>query len=169
MRGLSECDVVAVSGGSSVGERDLMANVVAQLPESQILAHGVAISPGKPTLLASVKGKALFVLPGHPVSAMIIAEVFLLAFLRHLEGEAVAPGSAGRTVEAVLGTSIPSVQGREEYVRVRLEFKEARRYAHPVFGKSSMLSTMVRSDGLVRVPIHAEGIAGGENVEVILF
>lgn len=169
LKGLSECDVVAVSGGSSVGERDLMVSVVTQLPDARILAHGVAISPGKPTLLASVNGKALFVLPGHPVSAMIIAEVFLLAFLRYLEGETPAPGSAGRSVEAVLATSIPSVQGREEYVRVTLAIKEGRRYAQPVFGRSSMLSTMVRSDGLVRVPMHAEGIAGGEKVEVILF
>jgi molybdopterin molybdotransferase len=111
----------------------------------------------------------VFVLPGHPVSAMIIAEVFLLAFLGYLEREEPAPGSAGRKVEAALATSIPSVQGREEYVRVRLEYKGGLRYAHPVFGRSSMLSTMVRSDGLVRVPIHAEGIAGGETVEVILF
>ena len=169
LRGISEGDVVAVSGGSSVGERDLMADVVASLPNARILAHGVAISPGKPTLLASVHGKALFVLPGHPVSAMVVAEVFLLAFLRFLEGEDLASGLAGRKVEAVLATSIPSVQGREEYVRVRLELKDGRRYAHPVFGRSSMLSTMVRSDGFVRVPIHAEGIAGGENVEVTLF
>jgi molybdopterin molybdotransferase len=169
LRGISISDVVAASGGSSVGERDLMANVIASLPNARILAHGVAISPGKPTLLASVEGKALFVLPGHPVSAMIIAAVFLLPFLRFLEGEDIAAGLAGRKVEAVLATSISSVPGREEYVRARLEHRDGRRYAHPVFGKSSMLSTMVRSDGLICVPIHAEGIAGGETVEVILF
>jgi len=152
LRGLAEGDAVAATGGSSVGERDLMAAVIADLPGSQILVHGVAIAPGKPTMLASVSGKA-----------------FLAPFLRHLEGEDVATGYGSRTVEAILAASIASAPGREEYVRVRLEEKEGRRYAHPVFGRSGMLSTMVRSDGLVRVPIHAEGIARGETVEVVLF
>jgi len=169
LRGLAEGDAVAATGGSSVGERDLMAAVIADLPGSQILVHGVAIAPGKPTMLASVSGKALFVLPGHPVSAMVTAQLFLAPFLRHLEGEDVATGYGSRTVEAILAASIASSPGREEYVRVRLEEKEGRRYAHPVFGRSGMLSTMVRSDGLVRVPIHAEGIARGETVEVVLF
>jgi molybdopterin molybdotransferase len=72
-------------------------------------------------------------------------------------------------LEAVLATSVSSVQGREEYIRVKIEERDGQRYAEPVFGKSSMLSTLVRSDGLIRIPVHAEGIAGGERVEVILF
>lgn len=169
LRGLAEADAVAATGGSSVGERDLMAAVIAGLPGSEILVHGVAIAPGKPTMLARVGKKALFVLPGHPVSAMVTAQLFLVPFVRHLEGESAAAGYGGRTVEAVLAASIASSPGREEFVRVRLEDKDGRRYAHPVFGRSGMLSTMVRSDGLVRVPMHAEGIARGETVEVVLF
>jgi molybdopterin molybdotransferase len=169
LRGIAGGDVLVVSGGSSVGERDLMVHVVGSLPESEILVHGVAVSPGKPTLLARVKGKALFGLPGHPVSALLVARVFLLPFLAFVGGDELKPKRSERRVEARLGTSVPSVQGREEYVRVRLEERDGQWIAWPVFGKSSMLSTMVRSDGLFRIPIHAEGIAEGERVEVILF
>ena len=169
LRGIDEGDVLVVSGGSSVGERDLMVSVVGSLPDTEILVHGVAVSPGKPTLLARVKGKALFGLPGHPVSALLVARVFLLPFLTFIGGGDLKPGLSERRVEARLGTSVPSVQGREEHVRVRLEERDGEWIAWPVFGKSSMLSTMVRSDGLLRIPIHAEGIAEGERVEVILF
>jgi molybdopterin molybdotransferase len=168
-RGLSEGDIVVVSGGSSVGERDLVVSVVASLPNARVVVHGVAVSPGKPTLLARVDGKAVFGLPGHPVSAMIVAKVFLIPFLKFIGGEELEGGLQGTRVEALLATSIPSVQGREEYVRVRIKETDGKLYALPVFGKSSMLSTMVKSDGLIVVPIHAEGLSKGEMVEVILF
>lgn len=168
-RGLNEADVVVISGGSSVGERDLVAQVVSGFPECRTLAHGVAVRPGQPTLLAELRGKAFFGLPGHPVSAMVVAQVFLVPFLRYLQGEELNQGLAGRKVDAVLSTSIASVQGREEYVRVRVVERDGKLHAEPVFGRSSMLSTMTRSDGLVRVPLHAEGLAGGEKVEVVLF
>ncbi|MEW6439537.1 MAG: gephyrin-like molybdotransferase Glp [bacterium] len=168
-RGTAEGDVMVLSGGSSVGERDLLVEVVGALPGARVLAHGVAISPGKPMLLADVAGKALIGLPGHPVSATVVAQVFLLPFLRYIGGEDLVAGLSGRKVKAVLATSVASVQGREEYVRVRLEVRDDVWYAHPVFGRSGMLSTLVRSDGLVRVPLHAEGVARGEEVEVTLF
>lgn len=168
-RGLDEADLVVISGGSSVGERDLVEQVVSGFSECRTLAHGVAVKPGQPTLLAAIRGKAFFGLPGHPVSAMVVAQVFLVSFLRYLQGEALVQGLIGRKVNAVLSTSIPSVQGTEEYVRVRLLEREGRLLAEPVFGRSSMLSTMSRSDGLVQVPLHAEGLAGGETVEVVLF
>lgn len=168
-RGIMEGDVVVVSGGSSVGERDLMGEVVARLPNAKILVHGVALSPGKPTLLAKVTGKALFGLPGHPVSTMIVAQIFLMPFLKFICGEELERGPLGSKVKATLATSIPSAHGREEYFRVKLEEKNGELYARPVFGKSSMISTMVKSDGLIVVSIHAEGLAKGERVNVILF
>lgn len=168
-RGLNEADVVVISGGSSVGERDLVAQVVSGFSGCRTLAHGVAVRPGQPTLLAEIRGKAFFGLPGHPVSAMVVAQVFLVPFLRYLQGEDLAQSLEGRKVDAVLSTSIASVQGREEYVRVRLLERDGKLHAEPVFGRSSMLSTMARSDGLVRIPLHAEGVAGGEKVEVVLF
>lgn len=168
-RGIEEADLAVISGGSSVGERDLVAQVVSSFPDSRTLAHGVALSPGQPTLLADIRGKAFFGLPGHPVSAMVVAQVFLVPFLGYLQGEALARGLIAQRVEAVLSTSIASVQGREEYVRVRVIERDGTLFAEPVFGRSSMLSTMARSDGLVRIPLHAEGLAGGERVVVFLF
>ena len=167
-RAVNEADVVVVSGGSSVGERDLMAEAIASLADAHILVHGVAITPGKPTLVARVKGKALFGLPGHPVSAMTIAQIFLVPFLDFICGGTLQGHGSGGTLEAVLSTSVSSVQGREEYVRVKLEEREGVRYARPVFGKSGMLSTMVKSDGVIVIPIHAEGLGRGEKVQVIL-
>jgi len=118
---LDQADVVALSGGSSVGARDLMVDVVGALPDAEILAHGVAIRPGKPTLLASRNEKAILGLPGHPVSALLIAQAFLNPFLRYLQGGILEKGPLGERLKAVLPTSIHSVTGLEEYVRVRLE------------------------------------------------
>jgi molybdopterin molybdotransferase len=165
---LAETDVVAVSGGSSVGARDLMVDVVGALPEAEILAHGVAIRPGKPTLLANRKGKAIFGLPGHPVSALVVAQVFLAPFLRYLQGGRLEKGPPGHRAKAVLATSIPSTIGLEEYVRVRLEeISEGPPAAHPVFGKSGMLSTMVKADGMIVIPMNVEGLSKGEAVQVV--
>lgn len=166
--GLAQADIVALSGGSSVGMRDLMLDAVAGLPEAEVLAHGVAIRPGKPTLLADRKGTAIFGLPGHPVSALIVAQVFLIPFLKYLQGDDLKKGPLGRRLKAVLTTSIHSTLGLEEFVRVRLEDAADGGYcAHPVFGKSGMLSTMVKADGIVVVPMRVEGIAKGETVEVV--
>lgn len=166
--GLELADVVVLSGGSSIGARDLMVEVVASLPEAQVLAHGVAIRPGKPTLLAGQKGKAIFGLPGHPVSALIVAQLFLLPFLKYLQGGRLDKGPAGARVKAELTTSIHSTIGLEEFIRVRLEGSPDGKYiAHPIFGKSGMLSTLVKANGLVVVPMNAEGFARGELVEVI--
>lgn len=165
---LAQADVVAISGGSSVGARDLMVEAVSSLPDTEILAHGVAIRPGKPTLLAKHKGKAVLGLPGHPVSALIVAQVFLAPFLAFLQGGKLEKGPPGHRVEAALATSIPSTIGLEEYVRVRLEETTGGSYvARPVFGKSGMLSTMVKADGIITIPMNAEGFSRGEIVQVI--
>ena len=168
-RALATADVVVLSGGSSVGERDHMLNVVSSLPGSVVHAHGIAISPGKPTLIASVGGKPVFGLPGHPVSALVVAQVFLAPFLLYLQGQELKRTPAGMRVRAVLASSVHSAQGREEYVRVKLEERQGLPGAHPVFGKSGMLSTLVKADGFIVVPIHTEGLPAGEMVEVFLF
>jgi molybdopterin molybdotransferase len=168
-KALASADVVALSGGSSVGERDHMMNVVSSMPGAIVHAHGIAISPGKPTLIASVEGKPVFGLPGHPVSALIVAQVFLTPLIRYLEGEKLTRGPAGMRVRALLKTSLHSAQGREEYVRVKIEESQGEITARPLFGKSGMLSTLVKADGFFVVPIHTEGIPAGEMVDVFLF
>ena len=162
-------DVVVLSGGSSVGMRDLVVDVLSALPGIEILAHGIAIRPGKPALFARHSGKAIIDLPGHPVSALIVAQVFLAPLLKYLQGAPLERGPLGTRVNGRLATSMHSTIGLEEYVRVRLVAACAGGYeVHPVFGKSSMISTMARAHGLLVVPSQTEGLSAGEAVEVVL-
>jgi len=163
---LALADLVAVSGGSSVGTRDLMVEVVSALAGVELLAHGVAIRPGKPTLLARRNEKAIFGLPGHPVSALLVAHAFLAPFLRYLQGGELRMGPIGERVKALLPVSLHSTIGLQEFVRVRLEETAAGYCAHPVFGKSGMLSTMVKADGVIVIPMQVEGLLRGQVVEV---
>jgi len=166
---LEDYDVVVLSGGSSVGMRDLVVDVLARLPDIEILAHGVAIRPGKPALFARCNGKAIVDLPGHPVSALIVGQVFLAPLLHYLQGAPLERGPLGQRVTGRLATSMHSTIGLEEYVRVRLVRNgEGECEVHPVFGKSSMLSTLGRADGLLVVPPESEGLSAGQSVEVIL-
>jgi len=166
---LEDYDVVVLSGGSSVGMRDLVVDVLARLPDIEILAHGVAIRPGKPALFARCNGKAMVDLPGHPVSALIVGQVFLAPLLHYLQGAPLERGPLGQRVAGRLATSMHSTIGLEEYVRVRLVRNgEGECDVHPVFGKSSMLSTMGRADGLLVVPPESEGLTAGQRVAVVL-
>jgi molybdopterin molybdotransferase len=169
-KALSESDVTAISGGSSVGARDLMKGVVSGLDGAEILAHGISIRPGKPTLLADRAGKAIFGLPGHPVSALVVAQTFLAPFLQYLQGAGLKKGPLGDRVEVRLATPIHSIIGLEEYVRVRIEDgNDHVREAYPVYGKSGMLSTMVRANGILVIPMNVEGFSGGETVQAVRF
>jgi molybdopterin molybdotransferase len=168
--GIAQADLTVLSGGSSVGTRDLMVETVRALRGVDLLAHGIAIRPGKPTLLAAYGDRAILGLPGHPVSALIVAQVFLVPFLRYLQGGFLEKGPLGQRVKARLSTSVYSTIGLEEYVRIRLgEGSDGMFSAQPVFGKSGVLSTMVNADGLLIVPMNLEGFAKGDSVEVIRF
>jgi len=168
--GLAQADVVVISGGSSVGARDLLVDTVAALPGVEILAHGVAIRPGKPVLLASQRGKPIIGLPGHPVSALMVAQVFLAPFLHYLQGGRMGKGPLGYRMQATLATSFHSTIGLEEYVRVWIEeTTEGGFVVHPVFGKSGMLSTLVKASGIVLVPMNVEGFSKGKLVQVVQF
>jgi molybdopterin molybdotransferase len=170
INGLAQSDVVVLSGGSSVGARDLMVDVVSSLPGVEMLAHGVSIRPGKPVLLASQNGKPIIGLPGHPVSALVVAMVFLAPFLQYLQGGKMEKGPLGNRIKAVLAASFHSTIGLEEYVRVRIEEIEEGSYrVHPIFGKSGMLSTMVKANGILQVPMNVEGLSKGDVVQVVQF
>jgi molybdopterin molybdotransferase len=166
-KGLEEADVVLISGGSSVGARDFTLEVINSFPEAEVLAHGISISPGKPTILARIGNKILWGLPGHVASAMIVFTLFVKPCLNHIEGEAVKR-SAPRTT-AHLTRNLPSAQGREDYIRVSLQSSPEGWLAAPIFGKSGILSTLVRADGIIRIDQHCEGLEKGESVEVIPF
>jgi len=167
-RALKQCDLVLISGGSSVGARDYTIEVIGAFAGSEILVHGIAISPGKPTILARVGGKALWGLPGHVVSAMIVFTRIVRPFLRHIAGMA-APLEEDIRVPARLTRNVASAQGRTDFVRARLLRRANELWAEPVLGKSGLINTMVRSDGLIEIGKNVEGLNEGAAVEVILF
>ncbi|MCX8117466.1 MAG: molybdopterin molybdotransferase MoeA [Desulfobacterota bacterium] len=166
-KALKESDMVVITGGSSVGTLDLVAEVLQSFPGGEILGHGLSVRPGKPTLLAEVEGKPFLGLPGHPVSAMIIFHLVgkpLLNLLSGLEEEA-RPKWRWR-VKA--GRNIPSVAGREDYVRVTLTEKDGALWAFPLFGKSGAIAHLAKADGLLKIDIDAEGLEEGEEAELVL-
>lgn len=167
---LEQNDVVFISGGSSIGTRDLTIEVLESFPDSEILAHGVSISPGKPTILARVAGKSVLGLPGQVTSAQIVMLVFGLPLLRHLGGDATAFDEGRRTMRlAKLGSNLSSKPGREDYVRVRLEWRDGELAAMPRLGKSGLLRTLLEADGLVRLDASLEGMRAGQEVAVWVF
>ncbi|MGA7579181.1 MAG: gephyrin-like molybdotransferase Glp [Desulfobaccales bacterium] len=171
---VSRADLILISGGSSVGARDLTLAAIRDLPASEVLVHGVAIRPGKPTILAAVglgSGggvRPLLGLPGHPASAAVVMEVLGRPLLAHLSGLKPAP-PWGRTVTAALSRNLAGASGREDYVRVRLRPEGETLWAEPVLGPSGLISPLVNSDGLVMIPLGLEGLLKGEAVEVRLF
>ena len=165
---LEKSDVVLISGGSSVGTRDVTLDVIADVDGAQILAHGVSIRPGKPVIVAVVGNKYLFGMPGNPVSAMVVLERFVKPLLQWLSGLQ-QPQWIVRSVNAKLSTNFSSDPGREDYVRVKLVETEDGLIAEPVLGKSALISIMVKADGAVKIPIGVEGLEAGEEVTVFIF
>ncbi len=168
-KGLQEADTVWISGGSSVGVMDLTLKVFESFENTELLVHGISISPGKPTIMARVGSKAIFGLPGHTASAMVVAEVFLAPFLCRLSGAGHFCMSLHDDIEAKLSRNVESASGREEYIRVRLERREGDLIAEPIFGKSGLISTLVEADGLLKVERNTEGLYQGEKVRVMIF
>jgi molybdopterin molybdotransferase len=168
-KGISQADVVLLSGGSSVGAKDFTLDAFLSLEGIEIVAHGVSISPGKPTIIARKENKTLWGLPGHPVSAMIIFDVFIRFLFGRLSGLSTLPEQNSHAIEAELDRNVESASGREDYIRVRLTQTEDRWLATPVLGKSGLISTMVEADGIIRVDMNTEGLYRGEKVKVRLF
>ena len=162
---LADCDLLVISAGSSVSYRDMTAQVIQGLGEPGILVHGVSVKPGKPTILAVCDGKPVFGLPGNPVSAMVIFDLFVTPAIRLLLG---AQPVAKTQIPARLARNIASATGREDFVQVRLETRDGERWAVPVFGKSNLIYTLIRSDGVVRIPQDSNGVAQGSWVTVEL-
>lgn len=164
---LDESDALVLSAGSSVSVRDMTAQVIARLGQPGVLVHGVSLKPGKPTILAVCGGKPVFGLPGNPVSAMVVADLFITPTLWRMQG--LAQPAAHRSVKARLARNVASTPGREDYVQVRLIQRDGETWAEPVFGKSNLIYTLVKADGLIVVPLDANGVQEGEIVEVRMF
>lgn len=169
---LENHDVLILSGGSSVGVRDFTLKVLDALPNAELLVHGIAIRPGKPTILARIGKKVFWGLPGQPMSAMMICRAFVMPSLLYLQGISGGTGMdgfPGNSCNAILGNQLPSVHGRTDYIPVTLAEEGGRLIATPIFGKSAMISSLSQADGYVIVPEHVEGLDRGTAVRVHLF
>jgi len=168
-RALARHDVVLISGGSSVGSKDMTLDIITSFPRSEIVFHGISVAPGKPTILARALGKPVVGLPGHPVSALVIFEIFGAPLIRILGGEESRDVFLPqRILRARMSQNVASQPGREDYVRVTLLRGHGDCVATPMAGKSGAIFNLVKADGLVRIPASAEGLEAGAEVEVIL-
>jgi molybdopterin molybdotransferase len=163
---LNACELVVITAGSSASTRDLTSTVINRLGEPGVLVHGVNVRPGKPTILAVCNGKAMIGLPGNPVSALVIAGLFVVPIIQELLGMRVDKPRAA--LSAQLSLNLASQAGREDWIPVRILRGEHGYEAEPVFGKSNLIFTLARADGLIRIPADATGLSVGEIVEVIL-
>ena len=159
-------DIVVVSGGSSKGKKDMTATLIDELTVPGVFTHGLALKPGKPTILGvNEEDRTLMVgLPGHPVAAMAVFEMLLVWLKRELTCEA----EKGK-VPAVLSGNVPGAPGRQTLLFVELEQTEEGYIAKPIFGKSGLMSTMTRADGYTTIEMLQEGLKSGEKVWVHTF
>lgn len=166
LRKAISCNMVLASGGSSVGEHDIVPDVIAELGE--LFFHGVAIRPGGPTAFGIIKSKPVFALPGFPVSSLIAFDMLVGPALRQMQG---LPADRGYPkVRARLARKVSSTLGRADIVRVGIRSKEGELLADPIrVTGSSVLSSMTKADGFVVVPEDVEGFDEGEIVEVELY
>jgi putative molybdopterin biosynthesis protein len=163
VRAADECDVATIIAGSSAGEHDLTADVVAAAGE--LWAHGIDVMPGKPAVLGAAGGKPVIGFPGYPVSAIIIAREILKPALEKFLGCA-APSYP--RVRAVVPKKLVSHLGLEEFIRVTLGRVGEKLVAVPLARGAGVITTMVHADGLLRIPSFVEGLNAGEEMEVEL-
>lgn len=158
-------DIVVISGGSSQGKKDMTADIIDKIAEPGVWTHGLALKPGKPTIVGMDKpsGTLLIGLPGHPVAAIMVFQLLLVWLQKNLRGEKETP-----VVPAVLSSNIPGAAGRAVCQTVKLEKEENGYRAIPVFGKSGLMHTLTQADGYVLVEADKEGIRKGETVYVQL-
>jgi molybdenum cofactor synthesis domain-containing protein len=160
---LDDCagaDVIIFSGGSSVGDRDLLVDLIAR--RGEMVFHGIAVKPGKPTMFARVGGTPFFGMPGNPTSCLSNAYILLVQFLR---ATARLPLYAPRTVSATLGRRIVSQAGRHQFYTVRL----AGATAFPAFKGSGDITSLSQADGYIEIPASESTVEEGAPVEVTLF
>jgi|WetSurMetagenome_2_1015567.scaffolds.fasta_scaffold00012_82 molybdopterin molybdotransferase len=165
---MEESDIVLIIGGTSVGLRDMTADIIASSTGGRLLFHGVSIKPGRPLIGGIVNSKPVLGLPGHPAAVAICYEVYirpLIFRMLGLESERIFR----KTLSATMSKGVASSPGRQDHIRVRVEAGENGYIAIPVMGKSGLITTLVAADGVVIIPENRLGIDAGENVTVNLF
>lgn len=162
---MNKSDILIISGGSSAGAKDMTVDIINSLGSPGVFIHGISIKPGKPTIIADVDGQAVFGLPGHPMSAIIvfkaIVEFFIKKYYFNHEKE-------DRKIIATMDSNIHAGEGRETFQFVNLEAGKNGYIAIPIHAKSGSVSQLMKADGYVRIDAYKEGVRVGEMVEVTL-
>lgn len=169
-KSLGDSSMALISGGSSVGTKDMTAKIINDIGKPGTLFHGVSIKPGKPMIGGIVNNKPIFGLPGHPAAITVCFEQFIEPVLRKLTGLSENKFRSRKpTVTAKMAKNVASSSGREDHIRVALEERGSEIWANPILGKSGLITTLVKADGIVVIPLRKLGIEQGEVVEVRLF
>jgi molybdopterin molybdotransferase len=167
---LKDSSMVLITGGSSVGTKDMTAKVINDSGSPGVLFHGVSIKPGKPLIGGVINNKPVFGLPGHPVAVTVCFEQFIEPVLKKLTGISENRfRDRNLAVTAKMAKNVSSSSGREDHIRVALEERGDEIWANPILGKSGLITTLVKADGIVVIPIRKLGVEQGEVVEVMLF
>ena len=161
-KALEDCDAVLLSGGSSVGAKDAACRVIGSLGE--LLLHGIAIKPGKPTILGKAGVKPLVGLPGHPVAAWFVTELFVLPLLSRLMGRE----RESYSLSARLTESVSANHGRAQYQGLRLERREGELWARPIRSKSGLISSLAGAEGFFCIDRDCEGLPEGAEIQAII-
>ncbi|NFI06489.1 molybdopterin molybdotransferase MoeA [Clostridium botulinum] len=164
-KAIEDTDIVLISGGSSVGKKDVTIDVINSLGDPGVFVHGIAIKPGKPTIIGNVKDKIVFGLPGHPLSAAIVYKVIVKYYIDKIAGvkEKVFP------IVCKFNINYHSAKGREEYLPVTLNWQENEIIASPIFSKSGLISGFSKAYGFIKIDKNLEGIKKDEKVFVYRF
>lgn len=159
-----ECDIVLISGGSSVGKKDETVRAIESFDNSEILIEGIAIKPGKPTIIGKIEDKLIIGLPGHPLSCGFVVEAIVKPFILSLFDE-----KNKRFVNCEFEYNYHKAKGREEFLAVNIREEKDKLICSPIFSKSSMIKHFANCDGYIRIHRDLEGIQKGEEVKVYLF
>jgi molybdopterin molybdotransferase len=167
---LKSSDMVLITGGSSVGTKDVTAKVIDSFGKPGVLFHGVSLKPGKPLIGGVINDIPIFGLPGHPAAVNVCFEVFIRPVLEiQSRGNENPYNKEKRTVRARIAKNISSNPGREEHIGVALEERNGELWALPLLGKSGLITTLTRADGTAVISLRQLGVQKGEFVEVRLF
>jgi len=159
-RAFSECDAVLISGGSSVGVKDATCRIIEKL--GTLLLHGIAMKPGKPTIMGKAGMKPIVGLPGHPVAAYFVTKLFVLPLISRLEGR----NFRRYGVKARLTESIGANHGRAQYQSVHLERHQGVLYASPIRSKSGLITNLAGAEGWFCIERDCEGLPKDAEIEV---
>jgi molybdopterin molybdotransferase len=167
---MGDSDAILLTGGTSVGIKDMIARIIDDIGNPGVVFHGVSLKPGKPMIGGIIEGIPVFGLPGHPAAVGVCFDVFVRPVLNVLTGcREKLTAYRTRIVKARLAKNVASAQGREEHVRVSIDEREDGLWAIPVLGKSGLITTLVKADGTFVIPMSKSGLEMGEVVDVRLF